>query len=116
MPEAEYHLLAGQPYELPAALPDIPDYTTAADDDERKEWDKLYDVDCKDYYESHGMNMQLHSLLLEAVPPLYLDAFNDPTHGFSGTDLQTMLESLVNAYGKIEDTDLKANWMKLRAP
>jgi hypothetical protein len=49
MPAADYLLLAGHPYNLPAALPDIPDYTMAADDDERKEWDKLYDVDCKDY-------------------------------------------------------------------
>jgi hypothetical protein len=61
MPAADYLLLAGHPYNLTAALPDIPDYTTAADDDEQKEWNKLYDVDCKDYYESQGMNMQLSS-------------------------------------------------------
>ena len=34
MPATDYLLLAGHPYNLPAALPDIPDYTTAADDDE----------------------------------------------------------------------------------
>jgi hypothetical protein len=62
------------------------------------------------------MNMQLRSLLLKAVPLQYLDEFNDATHGFSRASLQTMLQSLVNAYGKIQDTDLQDNWTKLRAP
>jgi hypothetical protein len=116
MPAAEYLLLAGHPYILSAALPDIPDYTMTADDNERKKWGKLYDVDCKDYYESHGMNMQLRSLLLEAVPLIYLSDFNDPTHGFSGMSLRTMLTALIDTYGTIHDKDLEANWMKLRAP
>jgi hypothetical protein len=45
-PQTSYYLLflAGHPYDLPTALPDIPDYTMAVDDDEWKEWDKLYDT------------------------------------------------------------------------
>ena len=115
MPAEEYIALAGEPYRLPDP-PDIPDYAGAANDDERAEWAALYQLDTRIYNESHGMNMQLKNLLLQAVPHEYLDSLYDDTHGFAEASILDMLDLLMDTYGDIDDDALEDNLKKITAP
>jgi hypothetical protein len=60
--------------------------------------------------------MQLKKMFLTAVPHCYLHYFFDDTHGFAEASLRDMLESLIEAYGEIDDDALEDNLKKITAP
>jgi hypothetical protein len=117
MPAAQYILLPGAaPYDLPAQRPDIPDYSNAADAAERDQWKDLYHDESRQYTEAHAIALQLKTLLIQAVPLIYISHLQHHLLKFATVSTLEILHLLEENYGTITSDDLCANQDKLQAP
>jgi hypothetical protein len=65
------------------------------------------------YRTTAAVGSKLKSQLLEAVPNEFLNALEDPVHGFSETTAAEMLAHLTTAYGTVTPEDLEENEAEL---
>jgi hypothetical protein len=66
--------------------------------------------------EAHEFRRRMVSLIVAAVPGIYLEEFADRARGYGHAHPRDMLESLIQSHGKITAADLTANYERLRAP
>jgi hypothetical protein len=114
MPAAHYILLPGAvPYDL--QRPDIPDYAkmTAA---ERDQWKDLYNDESRQYMEAHAIALQLKTMLIQAVPLIYISHLQHHLLKLATVSIQEILHLLEDNEGTITSDDLCSNQEKLQAP
>jgi hypothetical protein len=115
MPTAEYILFSagGAPYVHPVDPVEPP---AAATVKAQLALDKTYTAAQKAYTEKLQLQEQLKKLILQAVPPLYINSLKHITLGFTMVKPWTILNHLVAAFGQITPDILATNLELIQAP
>ena len=114
MPVAAFQLLSGTAFVMPVK-PDIPQYTNTASREEGQELKEEYHMQMQAHYTATNLEAYLKTLLLAAVPELYIAILEDDTHGFDSVTTRELLEHLITEYGAIEAEHLHENLQALEA-
>jgi hypothetical protein len=115
MPAAEYILVAhnATPYVLPEP-PAAPIYNGTATHRQQQKED--FNSACKIYYEARDLLIKLRQLMLQAIPNKYIARLRHPTCRYANVHPRTILQHLLDNYGKIKPRDLTANRERLKTP
>ena len=116
MPNIEYIAISheGEAYAIPDR-PDIPDYA-ALDDAGRSAATIEYKTEMRTYNEATALADYLTTLIIQAVPPIYIGVLSDDTHGFGEVTPGQLLTHLMETYGKISKKAMAANLKSVSAP
>ena len=109
MPAAEYLVVTGVAFQLPAHPGPAPVYPTGANAAVRQEAIRLYDTTLKELAIATTFKEEMKKQILEAVDRLYLTALDDDTFGFSEVTIATMITHLRTTYGPITRRELELN-------
>ena len=114
MPPAAFTILSGTAFVMPVK-PDIPQYTNTNSPEEGQELKEEYHLAMQAHYTATNLEADLKSLVMAAVPELYIAILEDDTHGFDSVSTRELLAHLVNEYGAIEAEHLHENLKALEA-
>jgi hypothetical protein len=115
MPTAEFTTLTGNAYVYPLK-PDIPDYANEPDSATRQGFEASYEQQIIDYNTHNDLSTHLLSIMIDAIPRVYIEELEDSIQGFADVTPQAMLAHLIETFGTIEPEDLDANEEKLSTP
>jgi len=109
MPIAEYMLLTGVAFQLPAHPGPVPVHAVGANAATRQETVRAYDATLKEIALATTAREEMKRQLLDAVERLYLAALDDDIFGFADVAISAMLVHLRTTYGPITRGELEAN-------
>ena len=109
MPLAEYMLLTGVAFQLPAHPGPVPVHAAGANAATRQEAIRAFDATLKELATATTAKEEMKRQLLDAVERLYLAALDDDTFGFADVSISAMLVHLRTTYGPITRGELEAN-------
>jgi len=115
MPEEIYimHSNNGDRYVIPRK-PRVPTYSNnAVIRDQQKE---DYKEALEEYQETRKLQTQLHKMMIDAIPKVYLGALSNSTWGLSNVTPRGMLDFMMDHYGEITPQDLEENLKKIKTP
>jgi len=109
MSDAEYVVLAGVQFQLPAHPGPTPPYATGANAAAHAETTRIYDVTLKELATTTIVQEEIKKQILAAVDCIYLAVLDDDVFGFADISIATMLTHLHTTYGPITRAELKRN-------
>ena len=116
MPDPEYIAIShgGESYAIPDR-PDIPNYA-ALDEAGSAGATIEYKAEMRTYNDATALSDYLTTLIIQAVPPIYIGVLSDDTHGFGEVTPGQLLTHLMDTYGKISKKAMAANLKSVSAP
>lgn len=114
MPHTEYMKLSGVAYVTPTK-PEIPNYTNVPEE-QRRAYRDWYIEQGQAYNEYRALESHLKSLVIAAVPDIYICELQDVQVGYANVTIPAMLNHLFNDHGKIEPKHLEANLEQINTP
>jgi len=109
MPVAEYVVVAGVAFQLPAHPGPIPTHAAGANAATRQENIRLFDATIKELSVATTVQEEIKKQLLGAINRLYLAALDDDTFGFADVTVAAMITHLRTNYGPIMRAELETN-------
>jgi len=109
MPVAEYTVIAGVAFQLPAHPGPVPNHAAGANAVTRQENIHLFDAIIKELAIATMVQEEIKKQLLTAVDCLYLSALNDDTFSFTNVNMAAMITHLHTNYGPITHAKLENN-------
>ena len=109
MPAAEYMVVTGVAFQLPAHPGPGPVHIGAPNAATRQETIRAYDANLKELMLATTVKEEIKKQLLEAVDRLYLATLDDDTFGFAEVSIAAMIAHLRTNYGPITRSTLETN-------
>jgi len=109
MTDAEYVVLAGVQFQLPAHPGPTPPYAAGTNAAAHVETTHLYDVTLKELATATIIQEEIKKQILAAVDCIYLATLDDDVFSFANVSVATMLTHLHTTYGPITRAKLEHN-------
>jgi len=109
MSDAEYVILTGVQFQLPAHPGPTPQHATGANAAACAETTRLYGVALKELATATTVQEEIKKQILAAVDHIYLATLDNDVFGFADISVTTMLTHLCTTYGPITRAKLKRN-------
>jgi len=109
MPVAEYMVITGVAFQLPAHPGQAPIHAPNATQFQIAETVRLFDAMLAELTTATTAREEMKKQLLEAVERLFLAALDDDTFGFADVSVAAMITHLRTTYGPITRADLELN-------
>ena len=112
----EFFSLAGTAYTPPTRPTPNPVHHPQANSATITETNRYHNLVWAEFRLFHATDRALKKLLLEAVPPLFLEELRDDTVGFAQVSTLNLLTHLKATYAIITEDELTANLLKIQTP